>query len=585
MEDDGGKKTRQNSEPKYPMPKALWDTPHEAIPGVSGYQAMHAHKQSYMRTVVYRATNGRQGDPPLPTLKGDRGAPVREYVERQNHSPLYRKEDGSASRGGQVPKTTGSPLPIEVASKMSQKLGADVSGARIHTGAESAKAAAGFGAHAFTVGNDIHFGAGKFETSSKEGQKLLAHELTHVIQGQKAGVQRKTDEGEEHDAEEKAPTVSDPTDPAEVEADAKAEDAVSDHGDDEDTHPNGKEGGGDNKRGGAKPTAHVSRAQPGPIARAGNGTPIAKMFSPHDSAKKTISNIGVLWNKTKLKEKLRKSPADQKAFEDRKQAISDAFTNKEADYNRVKGSPTEADVVAMISFYTDLATKAAALEVDLLDYTKSVEQIAKEAEQVRAQIEGALNRAKEVGDPAKIPAINLPDFATQKADLIAAMAEVDALLKEDDTAPKSLAQLREKLAVAERLRSTADQAFKLNNVLEAMKPYREKVEDIISQTTSDGRPNANIGNGTAEAAAIAEAKSGEQTKGCWHGPKCRMDSVGLGKAIASLETLKSAFPEPVPKAKIDELIERAKLRQAGLDEGAAQWKASPHYSKAPFDGT
>src|SRR5947209_3044552 len=72
----------------------------------------------------------------------------------------------------------------------------DVGQAKIHTGSESAKAADEMGARAFTVGGDVHFGAGEFAPGTKEGDRLLAHELTHVVQAGGAGVQRKAEEGE-----------------------------------------------------------------------------------------------------------------------------------------------------------------------------------------------------------------------------------------------------------------------------------------------------------------------------------------------------------------------------------------------------
>jgi hypothetical protein len=47
-------------------------------------------------------------------------------------------------------------------------------------------------AQAFTNGSDIYFGAGKYSPSSSDGKRLLAHELTHVVQ-QTGGVQRQND--------------------------------------------------------------------------------------------------------------------------------------------------------------------------------------------------------------------------------------------------------------------------------------------------------------------------------------------------------------------------------------------------------
>jgi hypothetical protein len=102
---------------------------------------------------------------------------------------------------------------------MEGQLGADLSGVAIHTGADSAKAADGLGARAMTVGTDVYFGAGEFAPGTKEGDRLLAHELAHVVQGQRSGVTRKADEAEE----ETGPEVSQPDEPAEKEADQVAD--------------------------------------------------------------------------------------------------------------------------------------------------------------------------------------------------------------------------------------------------------------------------------------------------------------------------------------------------------------------------
>ncbi|MET0250633.1 MAG: DUF4157 domain-containing protein [Novosphingobium sp.] len=60
--------------------------------------------------------------------------------------------------------------------------GQDFSGVRIHDGSGAAAAARGMSARAFTVGQDISFGAGQFRPGDVAGQRLLAHELAHVVQ-------------------------------------------------------------------------------------------------------------------------------------------------------------------------------------------------------------------------------------------------------------------------------------------------------------------------------------------------------------------------------------------------------------------
>jgi len=165
----------------------------------------------------------------LTDLMQERRANTADVVRRLG---VMRKASGAASQPSGVPQTSGAPLSSEVRKQMEPRLGADLSDVRVHTGGEAAKAAAGYGARAFTVGDDVHFGAGQFAPGTKEGDRLLAHELTHVVQGKNAGVQRKkADEGDEAkhgDAadEAKEEKVSDPNEPAEKEADAKGDEVA-----------------------------------------------------------------------------------------------------------------------------------------------------------------------------------------------------------------------------------------------------------------------------------------------------------------------------------------------------------------------
>ncbi|MDX2285993.1 MAG: DUF4157 domain-containing protein [Bacteroidia bacterium] len=87
-------------------------------------------------------------------------------------------------------KGSGSPLPDEARSRMEQGFGADFSGVRIHTDSEAVQMSQEAHAQAFTHGNDIYFNAGKFDPASTQGQRLLAHELTHTVQ-QGGSVMRK----------------------------------------------------------------------------------------------------------------------------------------------------------------------------------------------------------------------------------------------------------------------------------------------------------------------------------------------------------------------------------------------------------
>ena len=80
------------------------------------------------------------------------------------------------------PKTGGQPIPDQVRAKMETAFGMDFSDVRVHVGQE----ASSIGAIAYTWGTNIHFAPGQYNPHTIQGQKLLGHELWHVVQ-QKSG--------------------------------------------------------------------------------------------------------------------------------------------------------------------------------------------------------------------------------------------------------------------------------------------------------------------------------------------------------------------------------------------------------------
>jgi hypothetical protein len=79
-------------------------------------------------------------------------------------------------------------LPDGTRADLEPRFGHDFSRVRIHAGAAAARASRAVGARAFTVENDIVFGEGQYDPHSASGHRLLAHELTHVVQQRGAGV-------------------------------------------------------------------------------------------------------------------------------------------------------------------------------------------------------------------------------------------------------------------------------------------------------------------------------------------------------------------------------------------------------------
>jgi hypothetical protein len=100
---------------------------------------------------------------------------------------VQRKADGSAMAHtppdvADIVRAAGRPLSPELRSSMESAFGRDFSSVRIHTGATAEQSATALGAQAYTVGNHIVFGSGRYVNESADGQRLLAHELSHVVQ-------------------------------------------------------------------------------------------------------------------------------------------------------------------------------------------------------------------------------------------------------------------------------------------------------------------------------------------------------------------------------------------------------------------
>ncbi len=119
----------------------------------------------------------------VPCLKcqEDQAIPLK-YVSENVSDVRADSSSKIASLGG-----GGQPLSSAVRTFYESRLGIDFSDVRIHTGTDAATSASRHSARAFTTGSDIVFGAGEFSPTTVAGNRLLAHELTHVAQ-QRGGV-------------------------------------------------------------------------------------------------------------------------------------------------------------------------------------------------------------------------------------------------------------------------------------------------------------------------------------------------------------------------------------------------------------
>ena len=82
----------------------------------------------------------------------------------------------------EVLRSPGHPLDESSREFMESRLGHDFSRVRVHTDTRAAHSARTVNAIAYTVGRNVVFGPGRYEPASTQGRRLLAHELTHVVQ-------------------------------------------------------------------------------------------------------------------------------------------------------------------------------------------------------------------------------------------------------------------------------------------------------------------------------------------------------------------------------------------------------------------
>jgi hypothetical protein len=117
------------------------------------------------------------------------GAPPR--IQRFAGQPPGQAHAAPASVD-QTLASPGSPLGPALRQNMEQRFGHDFSRVRVHSGKVADQSARDVNAHAYTVGHNIVFGTDRFAPETREGRRLIAHELAHVVQqaGAPGAIQR-----------------------------------------------------------------------------------------------------------------------------------------------------------------------------------------------------------------------------------------------------------------------------------------------------------------------------------------------------------------------------------------------------------
>ncbi|MEM7340383.1 MAG: DUF4157 domain-containing protein, partial [Actinomycetota bacterium] len=155
------------------------------------------------RTADEAHSSGDNSHADLPGQVGNRAfaAMVQRSAERsQGAGPLDPDiaDDISAARSG------GRPLDDSTREDMESHLGADLTNVRVHTDTKADTLNRAVQAEAFTTGSDVFFRSGRYAPESTDGRRLLAHELTHVVQqrdGVGAGESRVSHPDDAHERE------------------------------------------------------------------------------------------------------------------------------------------------------------------------------------------------------------------------------------------------------------------------------------------------------------------------------------------------------------------------------------------------
>lgn len=141
----------------------------------------------------------------------------------EEESPIMRtrgfgvEPDSVPPTVGEVLRSSGQPLDHGARGLFERRFGHDFGGVRVHTGARAAESARALNAVAYTVGRELVFAAGAYAPATEAGRRLLAHELTHVMQQSAPGASPSAlrigavETPEEHEAESAADSLGNET--------------------------------------------------------------------------------------------------------------------------------------------------------------------------------------------------------------------------------------------------------------------------------------------------------------------------------------------------------------------------------------
>jgi hypothetical protein len=154
---------------------------------VGGPEDKYEQEADEVAETVMRMSDAPSFPPPDGDGNGNKGS-LPQHTSAAPFEEIQTSGEGAAPVTPEVEtrindmRGTGTPLPDSERTFFESRFGADFGDVRLHTGDAAAQTAQDLNARAYTVGSDIAFNAGEYQPGSEHGRKLLAHELTHVVQ-------------------------------------------------------------------------------------------------------------------------------------------------------------------------------------------------------------------------------------------------------------------------------------------------------------------------------------------------------------------------------------------------------------------
>jgi hypothetical protein len=151
---------------------------HETEPGLAASRHLSVNREvdSADPELVQAAVVGRKDAINSQTVRN-----LQRLAGNSSVGSMLSEEEQSPVRAV-VRSDGGEPLDSKTQSYMESRLGQDFSDVRVHTGGNADESARSINARAYTVGNDVVFGGGNYQPETPAGQRMIAHELTHVVQ-------------------------------------------------------------------------------------------------------------------------------------------------------------------------------------------------------------------------------------------------------------------------------------------------------------------------------------------------------------------------------------------------------------------